>query len=33
MPLSGCSIEAAVAVVVDAHEQRYAADVAQYLQP
>jgi len=33
MPVLGCNEEAADAVVVNAHEQRYAADRAQHLRP
>ena len=33
MPLSGCNIEAAAAVLCEAHNQRHAALLAQHLHP
>jgi len=33
MPFLGCNVEAADAVLFDAHEQRYAADLTQHLHP
>ena len=33
MPEKGCNVEAAVAVLLEEHEQRFATDLAQHLHP
>ena len=33
MPVVGCNVEAAITVLVEAHDQRHAALLAQHLHP